>query len=98
VFGGAGEERPHGADQIGRGIKDGRDQQLIERARDPDRLGAELLLAAGEVVIQRSERCLGLGHDLLGPGGRVALTAHQLGAGVDDPLACRGDGGGHVGL
>ena len=88
VLGGAGEEDPHAGDHVGRGVEHRRDQLRVQRARGPDRLGAELLLAAGEEVVQRAERRLRLGDDLLDAGGGVALAAEQLRAGLDDPFSC----------
>ena len=63
-------------------------------ARAADRLGAELLLAAGEEVVDRPERGVAACDDLLDAGAGVALAAKQLGARVDDALL---GGAGHVG-
>ena len=47
----------------------------------------ELLLAAGEVVVERAERSVGRGHDLLQAGARVAVAAEQLSGGVKYPIS-----------
>ena len=52
-----------------------------------DHLVAELLLPAGEEVVQRAERRLGARQTIcFRPGARVALTPEQLGARVHDPV------------
>ena len=58
-------------------------------ARPVDRRLRELVLAPGEVVVQRAERGLGGGEDLLDAGAGVALAAEQLGARLEDPVSCR---------
>ena len=51
------------------------------------RLDADLLLAAGEVVVHGPERGIALGDNLFDPGGRIPLTTHQPDGGVEDPVA-----------
>ena len=62
----------------------------VHRAGPVDHLDAELLLAAGEVVVQRAEGGVGVGDDLLEPGARVAVAHEQGGGGVENPLSSSG--------
>lgn len=62
-----------------------RDQPGVLLARRADDLLAELLLAAGEEVVDRPERCAGLRGDLLESGPGVAVAAEEVAAGAEDP-------------
>ena len=50
-------------------------------------LGADLLLAPREVVVDRPERRIGLGHNLFDPRGRIPLTTEQADGRVQDAVA-----------
>ena len=87
VVGGAGEEGAHPAHQIRRLLQHGREEFGVFGAGPADGLGAELLLAAREEVVDRPERSPCGGDDRLDPGRFVALMTHQMGTGIDDPLS-----------
>ena len=63
------------------------DELRVHRARPPDRLRAELLLAVGEEVVHRPERRARRLDDLLHPCRVVALAAEQVGGGQHEALA-----------
>ncbi len=65
--------RPHALVEVGGGRR--------------DRLGGELLLATGEVEVDRAFGRTRLGDDLVQAGGVVPLPAHQLGRRSDHPAA-----------
>ena len=56
----------------------------------PDRLGADLLLAAGEVVIERAARRAAALQHLVHPGAVVALALQKLDGGVQQSIAAWG--------
>ena len=60
-------------------------------------LGADLLLAPREVVVDRPERRIGLGDNLFDPGGRIPLATEQADGRVEDAVAGLAgvDGRGH---
>lgn len=90
MLGGRGEEVAHAAEEIRSGVDHGVDEQRVQGPRVTDRLHADLLLTAGEMVVDRAEGRLCRGDDLLDAGARVSLAPKQLGAGVDDPVASVG--------
>ena len=76
---GGDERRPDAGHEVGLGEELLGDQLPVVGAGPLDRLGSELVLAAGEVVVERAERGLGLVEDLLDPGAGEALPPEQLG-------------------
>ena len=56
----------------------------------PDRLGADLLLAAGEVVIERAARRPAALQQLVQPGAVVALALEQVDGGIQQSITARG--------
>ena len=65
------------------------DRRLHLAARACDRLRADLLLAAREVVVQRPARGLAALEQLVQPGAVVALALEQVDGGIQEALAAR---------
>ena len=80
------EEVGHGRGRVGGRVVDHLEELEVGLARGAQHRVAQVLLAAGEEVVERAERRAGrLGH-LLDRGAVVPLPAEQLGGGGDDAL------------
>ena len=66
-------------------------QDLVHAGGGPrreavDRGGGQLDLAPGEVEVHRAPRGVGLGHDLVEPGRRIALRAQEPAGRADESI------------
>ena len=82
------EHGGHAAQQVGGIVPDGFDQRLVPGSRRTDGCHGQLVLAPGEVVVERGVRRTGLGQDLLDPGSGQALALEQRGARLDEAISC----------
>ena len=86
------EDRSNRTDHVGRFVPYRLDQRLEPGARGADGHVGQLVLAPGEVVVERGVRGTGLGQDLLDPGPGESLPLEQGGTRLDEPVSGVGHG------
>ena len=73
-------------DEIGGGLEDAFDEELVAVPREAQRLGGQLVLPAGEEVVQRPDRHAALPRHLLEPDAGVPVAPIELRRRGDDAV------------
>ena len=83
----APSNRRHAARDVRGAVPRRLDERLVPGTRHTDGHRGQLVLAPGEVVVERGEGRAGLGQDLFDPRAGEPLSLQQRGAHVDQPIS-----------